>query len=108
MNGLLLKIHFFFHREIHLLSERWGKVVISGGKYFDWNTVYCFFLIHAFRAKKTLKLIETPNTCRFDHVSVAVGYPSTDFKIRKRINSKNVGIMYESSLLFRFHNFTLF
>jgi len=33
MNGLLRRTNIFFYRGIHLLPEKWEKVIASNGKY---------------------------------------------------------------------------
>jgi len=37
----------FFRRGIHMLPERWEKVVASDGHYFEENIMYRFFTINA-------------------------------------------------------------
>jgi len=37
----------FFRRSIHMLLERWEKVVASDGHYFEYNIMYRSFIINA-------------------------------------------------------------
>jgi len=39
MNGLLHRINSFFYRGIHLLLEKWEKVIASVRRYFEYNLI---------------------------------------------------------------------
>ena len=45
----------FFRREIHILPERWEKVVSSEGQYFKWNVFFSYILNKVFVCKKNLE-----------------------------------------------------
>lgn len=53
----------FFRRGIQMLPERWGKVVVSEGQYFQWHV--CFLLIIVIKAliftKKQREFIQPLN-----------------------------------------------
>ena len=48
----------FFRREIHMLPEKWEKVVSSDGQYFNWNDFVPYILNKVLFCKKQRELIQ--------------------------------------------------
>jgi len=53
----------FFRRGIHLLPERWEKIVASDRQYFESICNHFFHNEIVFLPKNPLKLTHTPNIC---------------------------------------------
>ena len=53
----------FFRRKIHILAERWEKVVSNDGQYFNSNAFVSYILNKLYFVKKQRELIQGPINC---------------------------------------------